>query len=117
MFGKGKLGAEIARLETALLNETEWGRDMLTTKNSDINELKAKIDTRNAEIAKLKKQLRKQNSADILVNAFVAVGIIPTEEKKDHHAEQNRLMALQQQYCRDMSNAQYDQYFNNNKGD
>lgn len=104
MFGKGKLKAEIADLKIRSEVKTRKIRQQDASNarlKMEIKPLEDIISRQTDEIEALRKQLRKQNSVDILVNAFEAVGIIPNDEKKDCYTEHGRLM----QYSQQMMNA------------
>jgi hypothetical protein len=62
--------------------------------NNQINDTEKKLTAANKENRELKKLVRKQTSADLLIIGLKAVGIIPEESKKEHDyaAEQKQLL-------------------------
>ena len=64
------------------------------------------LSRKNAEIRKLRKQIRDQTGADLLVNALRELGVIPKPTKNyDSFAEANRLQAIANQQNRALGQA------------
>lgn len=59
--------------------------------------LSLRISSLDSEIDNLKKLVREQTEADLLLNALKAVGIIKTDKPIDWFKEQNRLLNIQNQ--------------------
>ena len=101
MFSK-KLKTEIKELKQREIELTKT-KDGLFAKISELNialekikELALKIEE---ERDKLKKMVRKQTEADLLINALRAIGIIniPKQELSYYFLQQQRFLAMQQQ--------------------
>jgi len=101
MFSK-KLKTEIKELKQREIELTKT-KDGLFAKISELNialekikELALKIEE---ERDKLKKMVREQTEADLLINALRAIGIIniPKQELSYYFLQQQRFLAMQQQ--------------------
>ena len=95
METKKQLKTEIDKLtqsEARVQKQLDRKRDLY-------NELETRCSKLTTDNDKLKKLVREQTSADLLVNALEAVGMIKTEKPKtlsEHQSESNRLLAMQQ---------------------
>jgi len=93
---KKQLKEQVAMLEARCTELGKRATNILADMEHDKN-LRDKLQGHNDDLHKknkeLKEQLREQNEADILLNAFKAVGIIREEKEKpvDYIAEHNRL--------------------------
>lgn len=67
-------------------------RDVSTISSSELS-----IQSAQKELEEVKKLVRKQNEADLLINALKAVGIIKDEKTTDYAAEAKRLVGIWQQ--------------------
>jgi|GEM_PF-5847373 len=99
MFWKKKETSNESDRRLSLDLEELWTlRNQTKNQRHTINELKATISSYESnmdDIKKLKAQVRKQSEADLLINAFKSVGIIPDKRKGfDHFAEDARLRQI-----------------------
>lgn len=101
MFSK-KLKTEIKELKQREIELTKT-KDGLFAKISELNIALEKIKESALKIEeerdKLKKMVRKQTEADLLINALRAIGIIniPKQELSYYFLQQQRFLAMQQQ--------------------
>ena len=107
MFGaKGKEIERLKRLvevlEADIKKTAKQGNPEVDSLNKKVASLAGDVSELTEENAKLKKLVREQNTADILVNAFEAVGIIKTDEVKDHQETHGRLEGIRAQYQDEM---------------
>jgi len=96
MFGK----AEIERLKQEVEKLTFENGELivkLSELNSEFKEIKEPALKIEKERNELRKMVREQTEADLLINALKAVGVISIPKPTDYFTQQNRLLAQQQQ--------------------
>ena len=73
---------------------------------NEIEDIKRTLSSERSKVTKLRKQVRDQTGADLLVNALRELGVIPKPEKYDSFAEANRLQNIANQQARALGQQQ-----------
>jgi len=91
--------AEIERLKQEVEKLTFENGELivkLSELNSEFKEIKEPALKIEKERNELRKMVREQTEADLLINALKAVGVISVPKPTDYFTQQNRLLAQQQ---------------------
>lgn len=96
-----------------LLDEISDLKKRLKEAQAKIENEQQKTQSCKKDIRELRKKVRDQSAADLLVNSLRALGVFPTPNNHtDYYAEASRLQDIHDQQIRALGNTQYEQRAN-----